>query len=415
MQKLRVQHLSLFVVVWSVIGFPLLVSITTILDLNNTTYAILMRGLAFFASVVMMFGALRIHHRLAFLLFLVFWIAYFFRLYISQFIIGEQTVFAPQSYWIWGIGASFVPGLAVLASYRSIWSTPLPRAFLYASLIATLLLLSIGGTSITNANGELTDQDRWNVPSLNPISVGHLGVSTLLIGVGLLHAGNLKGYQRLLVFAAIGLGALLTIYANSRGPLVSLLLAFGLMLLARFRRRTTWPIVLVLLLATAAGSGEIADILFSSNGIIDRFNAISTGNDLSSAYRLIAYNGAWNQFVDNPLFGNAIEEQITNFYPHNVVLEALMATGLIGGIPFIGLLFLALHAAWKIMQSASGEVWIGLLTIQYIVAHQMSFSLVQATPMWMMIALSTTHYATMKATRRSTALHPPTALFRVPR
>ena len=129
MQKLRVQHLSLFVVVWSVIGFPLLVSITTILDLNNTTYAILMRGLAFFASVVMMFGALRIHHRLAFLLFLVFWIAYFFRLYISQFIIGEQTVFAPQSYWIWGIGASFVPGLAVLASYRSIWSTPLPRAF----------------------------------------------------------------------------------------------------------------------------------------------------------------------------------------------------------------------------------------------------------------------------------------------
>ena len=234
-------------------------------------------------------------------------------------------------------------------------------------------------------------------------------------GVGLLHAGNLKGYQRLLVFAAIGLGALLTIYANSRGPLVSLLLAFGLMLLARFRRRTTWPIVLVLLLATAAGSGEIADILFSSNGIIDRFNAISTGNDLSSAYRLIAYNGAWNQFVDNPLFGNAIEEQITNFYPHNVVLEALMATGLIGGIPFIGLLFLALHAAWKIMQSASGEVWIGLLTIQYIVAHQMSFSLVQATPMWMMIALSTTHYATMKATRRSTALHPPTALFRVPR
>jgi O-antigen ligase len=385
-----------------------------VLDLNNTTFSILMRCLAFFASIVLMFVAVRIHDRLAFSLFLVFWVAYFFRLYISQFIIGELTTFLYQTYWIWGVGASFVPGLLVLARYRPTWSVLLRSAFLYVSLIATILLLSGGGTSNSTAIGEMNDQGRWNVTSLNPISMGHLGVSTLLIGIGFLRAGNLKGNQRLLVFAAIGLGALLTLFANSRGPIISLLAAFSLMLLASARQRRTWWLILALLLATTAGAGKIADILFSSNGIIDRFSAISEGDDLSSAYRLIAFNGAWNQFLQNPLFGNAVEEQITQYYPHNLVLEALMATGLIGGIPFIGLLFLALHAALKIMSRAAGETWIGLLTIQYIVASLFSGSLAQATPMWIMIALSTTHYAAMKGTRRSKALPPPSALVRVP-
>lgn len=415
MPKLRFQHLCLFVVVWSVIGFPVLASITTVLGLNNTPFSILMRGLALFASVVLILGAVRIHHPLAFSLFMVFWVAYFFRLYISQFIIGEETTFPPQTYWIWGVGASFVPALSVLASYRPAWSVPLPRMFLYAGLIATMLMLLVGDTSITNDSGEFADQGRWNVTSLNPISMGHLGVSTLLIGIGFLRTGNLKGNQRLLVLAAIGLGALLTLYANSRGPLVCLLVAFGLMLLAGARRRITWWVILALFLVTMVGSGKIADILFSSNGIIDRFTAISTGNDLSSTYRLISFNGAWNQFLQNPLFGNAIEEKITNYYPHNVVLEALMATGLIGGIPFIGLLFLALHAAWKFLSRATSETWIGLLTIQYIFAAQFSGSVVQAGPMWMMIALSTTHYATMKAMQRSTALPRPSTIVRVPR
>ena len=413
--KLTVQHLFLFVVVWSVTGFPLLVGVTMVLGLNNTTFSILIRGIVFFTSFVLMFCALRIHYRLALSLFLTFWVAYFIRLYISQFINGEPTTLPPQTYWIWGAGASCVPALAVLLSYRPTWSILLRRAFLYTGLIATILLLLVGGTSMTAASGELVDHDRWNVTSLNPISVGHLGVSTLLIGIGFLRAGNLNGNQRLLVFAAIGLGALLTVYANSRGPILSLLAAFGLMLLASARERRTWWFILALLLATTVASEKITDILVSSNGIIERFSAITKGEDLSSAYRLIAINGAWDQFLQNPLFGNAIEEQITRYYPHNVVLEALMATGLIGGIPFIVLLLLALHAAWKIMSRSTGETWIGLLTIQYIVAYQFSGSLAQATPMWMMFALSTTHYATVKATRPSTALHPPSALVHVPR
>lgn len=92
-----------------------------------------------------------------------------------------------------------------------------------------------------------------------------------------------------------------------------------------------------------------------------------------------------------------------------------MATGLVGGIPFIGLLFLALNAAWKIMSSTTGETWIALLTIQYIVAAQFSGSLAQAITMWIMIALSTTHYATMKATQHSTARPPYSARVRMPR
>ncbi|WP_150121347.1 O-antigen ligase family protein, partial [Sulfitobacter sp. HI0023] len=363
--------------------------------------------LAVFAALFLLFRNIRIHHSLALCLFLAFWAAYFSRLYISLHILGEPTTFPASHYWIWSVGATFIPSLAVLTSYKPVFAESLHRSFSCVAPFATAVLLAAGGTTITTLSGELADHNRWNTDSLNPISMGHIGVTTFLLGVSLFFNGvsDFKHRNRvLLAFFAIGLGALLTIYANSRGPLVALVAALGLMLVAGVQKRRTWWLVFAMGLASAFAWRTIAEVLFANDGIFDRISAIQAGNDLSSIYRMISFAGAWDQFTQNPIFGNAIEEQRTQYYPHNVLLESLMATGLIGSIPFIGITVLALYSAWRILRRGAGDLWIGLLTVQYITAHQFSGALYNSTTMWMTIALAIAHYASTRSPRHAVAI-----------
>jgi O-antigen ligase len=49
------------------------------------------------------------------------------------------------------------------------------------------------------------------------------------------------------------------------------------------------------------------------------------------------YISAYLQFTKNPIFGDKYFEEITKTYPHNIFLEVLMSTGL------VGILFFLLH------------------------------------------------------------------------
>ena len=46
-------------------------------------------------------------------------------------------------------------------------------------------------------------------------------------------------------------------------------------------------------------------------------------------------SGAVNQFFESPVFGSFLEEKIFKEYPHNLLLESFMATGILGGLLFV--------------------------------------------------------------------------------
>ncbi|WP_168383587.1 O-antigen ligase family protein [Acinetobacter indicus] len=83
----------------------------------------------------------------------------------------------------------------------------------------------------------------------------------------------------------------------------------------------------------------------TGNNAFERFFNIKSDIDSnsSSTSRLDLWNQAWIYFKESPLFGGYLE--VGGVYPHNILFELLMNTGLIGlvlfGIPF---LFLSLYS-----------------------------------------------------------------------
>lgn len=374
------------IVVGSVIGYPLIAALAVILGVENKIASIIFRtillSLALFALVL---GGFR-SNRFAGVVFVFFWLAYLSRLFVTLVLEGETTSSSADYYWIWALGVCLIPSLALLCNPLKYDYGRLGSQLLAVGVISAALILYLGDTLFQNSLGQIYDQNRWSLASLNSIAVGHMGASLLLTASGVLLAGSRNHRVSILATVAAVFGIILIFYANSRGPMVAVGLALVTLSLAQIRQMRTWLYGAIFVAIGAVVVIRQSDLIFGTTGIIDRFNRMITGQDLSAEGRLRLYEAASNQFLASPLTGDGIEVREFSFYPHNVILEAFMATGVFGGFAFCTLLFLAFRRAWHIFRNDPGASWLGLLAIQYIVGAQLSGAIYQAGAMWVLIA-----------------------------
>src|SRR5690606_11223193 len=85
------------------------------------------------------------------------------------------------------------------------------------------------------------------------------------------------------------------------------------------------------------------------SGLFYRFFSISesveTGS--SSSIRLNIWNTSFNQFLSYPILGDKLKVDDWGGYPHNIVVEVLQTTGVLGFIPFLILISRALILCFK--------------------------------------------------------------------
>jgi O-antigen ligase len=101
--------------------------------------------------------------------------------------------------------------------------------------------------------------------------------------------------------------------------------------------------------------------------------------------RLDLWQSAWEDFLDHPLTGRAMEGRY-DIYPHNLLIESFMATGMFGGGAFLWALLLGLRAAFRLIGRSSEYGWIGFLFIQMTVYGCFSGSLWSLSGFWYMLA-----------------------------
>jgi O-antigen ligase len=107
--------------------------------------------------------------------------------------------------------------------------------------------------------------------------------------------------------------------------------------------------------------------------------------DASTEVHVEGARGAWEEFLDHPAFGSGLDESRTGEYPHNVVIESFMATGVLGGAAFSIILLCSSVAAAKLM-TTNATRWISLLYVQYLVSALVSGALYLSGTMWCFIA-----------------------------
>ena len=227
------------------------------------------------------------------------------------------------------LGACFLPALAFLETPSTATLDLARRGIEIVGMVTMLLILYLGLRGVFD--GRVLR--RLATAVLNPISVGHLGVSVFIVALCGLAGSSLlaKVFRWLLILTSV----VVIVASASRGPILAALMVAIVYSFVRRRRRSLALGVLLFRLALLAA--VIAAVVLAINyleeggyiSLIERFS--ETLEDVAAQERIAMAIGAWTQFTDHPLFGSAFVELRYYTYPHNIVLESLMATGVVGG------------------------------------------------------------------------------------
>ena len=250
---------------------------------------------------------------------------------------------------------------------------------IYRPALKYVLLLGIAGCLMSvqyhwvDLKTYSTDSRMQGNDLLGPIQFGHLGVTTAVLGIFALVRGGKKfrSMYRLIAIVAVPLGVGTVLMAASRAPLIALVVLAPLTIFfasyGRGLKLTSWAIVLsagaifaVPLLVQQVMSRGVD--LYTYFGSVEAFTSSE-----SSLNRAQLMRDAWHAFEAHPFLGAGLFETYLHTYPHNVVLEAFMATGVFGGTMMICLVVVSIFKAFQLMHNLPDMSWIPILYLQYLI------------------------------------------------
>lgn len=268
--------------------------------------------------------------------------------------------------------------------YRINIDIVLLNRFLFIFL-AFFLLLSIRD----NLTGAIiaTVNDRYTgYGGIDIIYYGHLGVSMIIIGISILENSDNKISKFIIFPICCLIGFLSIVFSGSRGPFVALcvVLLFKYLSCMKSLRTIMWFLFFASLIALF-----YIDIFLGINEILLKFNITSFSRiaesvmfKMSASGRDSLFSVAFNDFLDNPIFGKAylLED---GGYVHNIILEQFRALGVVGGTLFLIIILVALKRAFWLLKKEPRYTLVSLLFLQYFILGMFSRTIVAIPQLWL--------------------------------
>jgi O-antigen ligase len=314
----------------------------------------------------------------------------------------RQKVWRFGDVWLFSFAGLYAMKLGIDANYEidgasdalvfATMVSVVPAAFLalstnrWSEINVAWALLAVGSLTVagivwlqySGSNAVLLDNtDRVYFYRLNPISIGHTGLTTLIASYILIRIPQRK-ILKIAIVAVAATSALAISLAAARGPIVAL--ACCIVLLPMLRPKFTIMILCLLCLAGAVLVLAITDI----TPLLDKFHFTAIGKDNSTTARLETIALSWELFQQNPFFGYGTQLPLFG-YPHNMFIEILQAVGLLGMAIFV-LVFVKIGMAVKFLVDKR-LVLLPLLTTQAIVGAQFSGSLWGSAFLWIIVTV----------------------------
>ena len=311
----------------------------------------------------------------------VFWLAYALRFAVDVYVRELPLAQAPSDLFFYIVGMCLIPMIAILL-HSSVRFAP-------AAVRTSLIVLGVTCAAILLFSREIlhTEFGRLRVDGgLNQITLGHLGVSLVILSLFLLLSRQpIVHVSKLVLYALITFGLLVIGLASSRGPLFALLVILPLLIffaLRQGRKMTTLIVIVVAVLCIPSGVLLVKSL---GSNIDQRLLSTVERTESGKESRIDMWQSAWEDFLDYPLTGRALEGRY-DIYPHNLLIESFMATGMFGGGAFVWILLLGFRAALRLIGQSSEYAWIGFLFLQMTVYGCFSGSLWSLSGFWYMLA-----------------------------
>lgn len=321
-------------------------------------------------------------HLRPFLLFFLFWMIYSVRvivdLYIIQIDLFPET--STSQYMQFAFGVVLIPSIAllfVIQKYRV--NVTLILKLVYGILLGTFLVALYYRAS-TGLTGRTAGD--FNVGIL---LFGQYGATLSILSVYFLVKEKL-GFKNSLFYVfgfAVGFSGIFV--SASKSPFIALLVVSSLFLILWYGSIKSAFIITFFALVLGFFYLEIVGFLnqyFDSNFLDRLLYTIELGGD---RVRESLMRVGFSEFVDSPFLGNAMLIQSGDFigsYPHNIIIEAFMATGFLGGAFFLFWVIKCFSVSIKFIKAHSDLSWIALLFMQYLIFAMFSGNLYSNDLFW---------------------------------
>lgn len=406
-----INYLILFGLLLVAFGYYISASIAVLMDVDsrpiNIAYRLTIVLLLFLPAIFIPM----IKQKLSFveLVFSCFWIIYLVRLIFDTQVLGisynnDSNKGLSVSYIFLILTFNILLPFLIVFRYRMYIDAK--RLFKYLSFLILLCGLLVFISVITSKQ-YLVDMGMINrfslgadgSATLNPIRISITGTTTIFTAIYWLTFIKLKLGQKLLLLSFVIVGAFNLLIGASRGPVVVLLLSLIALIYFYIRKGFNvkklskllfWSILTIislsLFIAVNIDKYEIFDRIFKT---VDQ---IESGEQEE---RSELYNIAWNMFLKNPILGKQFvtssrQNHLDRVIPHNIILESLMAIGVIGSIFLFIILAIYLRRLFCVYKFSFEVAFIILLTLIFLLQSMVSGGLFLEVEFFTLLFLSLT-------------------------
>lgn len=229
---------------------------------------------------------------------------------------------------------------------------------LFWSLLASLTILQLN-------LGDAVEERVGVSGELNSLNMGYWAATEFLLALFLLTKSN-KAYKIFYLFLGLPLSLYVIMISGSRGPLLyTVIIALYYLYLSDgsiINKKILKFSIVIFVLILIFDYSFILEIIKGFNPVfVERIEkAINEGD---SSGRDGIYMTAIDQFLKKPFFGDYFVLTSGGFkgsYPHNILIEALMAFGLVGAIPLFVLMGKTFYRVHSILKINNDNAWIAL-------------------------------------------------------
>lgn len=314
-------------------------------------------------------------------LFVLFWAIYILKvLYTENIAIEGQLSKEWHEFIYFSITYVVLPFITYLSIDSKKYTQTILDALIFSGFIMGGISTYLYGSLLSSGIGRIglisyeTGED-----VLNPLALSYAGTLTIALCAHrlIINKKNNKN-DKIYLYVTIAFAFVMFLLGSSRGSVIALLLTLPLFIYySPFKRKiglmflTTLLIPVVIWLVERSGSN-----------IFERI--VNTREDKGGG-RGTLWEDALNHFMDNPIFGGRIE--IGGIYPHNLIIEMLMATGLIGTILMSIVIFKGFKLSFNLTRLNKNYLFIFIVLIQAFVQHNFTGSLYTSTLLFVPIAM----------------------------
>ena len=356
-----------------VVGYPVVAAISELLDINNRLTSVPYRAIVLLLSLAILCTMVHVRFRLTLFwgVWWLFWGMYLFRIFLDSILVPDSFPVPVYEYWMQSVFVCLIPAVAMAAKVNKI-----PERSILSGIaaVAVLGLVLTGVVLVAKEQisfGELFS-GRLETPTLNPIALGHIAVTVMLVSLCGFRIGSL--YSKCMYGISFMIGVAGLIGSGSRGPILSLIVVLVAWAISKSKN-------FLVMIAAAIFSAPLFFLLIvdSDSYIVQR---IANGF-FDDSGRAEIYRQSLDVLLANFFDGGGVGPLGT--YPHNLVVESFMVLGILGGAAFLAMFVTGWFSALRVMASGR-HIWVAALYVQYATFVLVSSSLYIANVFWMALA-----------------------------